>query len=100
MQIKSISLSSCDQTMKGGSDSWWEKDEEIKDNDVVVGVDVDNVAANVVERENGVSGVSPIMVKPGKRFPVKVKDLLATGILEGLKVRYVKGQKVYCFELF
>ena len=85
-----------------------EKDEEIKDNDVVVGVDVDNVVANVVERENGVSGVSPIMVTPtpmklgksGKRFPVKLKDLLATGILEGLKVRYVKGQKVYCFELF
>ena len=54
MQIKSISLSSCDQTMEGGS---------------------------------------------GKRFPVKLKDLLATGILEGLKVRYVKGHKVYCFEL-
>ncbi|XP_039686665.1 uncharacterized protein [Medicago truncatula] len=29
----------------------------------------------------------------GKRFPAKLKDLLATGILEGLKVRYVKGQK-------
>jgi hypothetical protein len=25
MQIKSISLSSCDQTMEGGSGSWWEK---------------------------------------------------------------------------
>lgn len=48
MQIKSISLSSSDQTMKRGS---------------------------------------------GKRFPVKLKDLLATGILERLKVRYVKGQK-------
>jgi hypothetical protein len=84
-----------------------EKDEEIKDNDVVVGVDVDNVVANVVDRENGVSGVSPATVTPtpmklgksGKRFPVKLKDLLATGILEGLKVRYVKGQKVYCFEI-
>jgi len=55
----------------------------------------------------GGSGVSPIMVtptpmnlgKPSKRFPVKLKDLLATGILEGLKVRYVKGHKVYCFEI-
>ncbi|KEH38894.1 RING/FYVE/PHD zinc finger protein [Medicago truncatula] len=72
-----------------------EKDEEIKDNAVVVDVD------NVVESENGVSEVSPVMVTPtpmkfgksGKRFPVKLKDLLATGILDGLKVRYVKGQK-------
>ncbi|KEH38504.1 hypothetical protein MtrunA17_Chr2g0314241 [Medicago truncatula] len=59
-----------------------------------------NSLANVVERENGVSRVSLIMVtpmklgKPGKRFSVKLKDFLATGIMEGLKVRYVKGQKV------
>jgi hypothetical protein len=33
--------------------------------------------------------------KPGlKRFPVKLKDFVATGILEGLKVRNIKGQKV------
>ncbi|WJX81879.1 hypothetical protein P8452_64709 [Trifolium repens] len=29
-----------------------------------------------------------------KRFPVKLKDFVATGILEGLKVRNIKGQKV------
>jgi hypothetical protein len=67
-----------------------------------------NSLANVVENENGVSRVSLIMGTPtpmklgklGKRFPIKLKDLLDNGIMEGLKVRYVKGQKVYCFELF
>jgi len=81
--------------MEGGSSSWWEN----KINSTTISGD-DAVV-------NGVSGVLPIMVTPtpmklgkaGKRFPVKLKDLLATGILEGLNVRYVKGHKVYCFEL-
>ncbi|KAJ7947899.1 putative Acyl-CoA N-acyltransferase with RING/FYVE/PHD-type zinc finger domain [Quillaja saponaria] len=29
-----------------------------------------------------------------KKFPTKLKDLLATGILEGLRVKYVRGLKV------
>ncbi|CAL5200687.1 unnamed protein product [Lathyrus oleraceus] len=73
-----------------------EKDEEVKvlDN-VVVGIDDDGVEK---EKTEGL----PIMVTPTprklyksstKRFPIKLKDLLATGILEGLKVKYMKGQK-------
>ncbi|XP_045803126.1 uncharacterized protein LOC123896792 [Trifolium pratense] len=70
-----------------------QKDEETKDNNVVGIVD------NVVNRE---TDVLPVMSTPTpmklsksglKKFPVKLKDFLATGILEGLKVRYVKGQK-------
>ena len=38
------------------------------------------------------------MTKPKKvstkRFPAKLKDLLETGILEGLRVRYIRGSKV------
>jgi len=30
-----------------------------------------------------------------RKFPTKLKDLLATGILDGLTVRYMKGSKVY-----
>ncbi|XP_022944249.1 uncharacterized protein LOC111448757 [Cucurbita moschata] len=29
-----------------------------------------------------------------KRFPAKLKDLLETGILEGLRVRYIRGSKI------
>jgi hypothetical protein len=68
-----------------------QKDEENKDN--VVGMD-----DNVVRRETDVvATLTPMKLsKSGlmKRFPVKLKDLLATGILEGLKVKYIKGQKV------
>jgi hypothetical protein len=67
-----------------------QKDEENKDN--VVGMD-----DNVVRRETDVVATpTPMKLsKSGlKRFPVKLKDLLATGILEGLKVKYIKGQKV------
>ncbi|WJX73596.1 hypothetical protein P8452_57359 [Trifolium repens] len=67
-----------------------QKDEENKDN--VVGMD-----DNVVRRETDVvATLTPMKLsKSGlmKRFPVKLKDLLATGILEGLKVKYIKGQK-------
>jgi hypothetical protein len=66
-----------------------------------------NSLANLVERENGVFEVSLIVTptamklgNPGKRFSVKLKDIMATRIMEGLKVRYVKGHKVYCFKLF
>ncbi|KAL5081837.1 hypothetical protein RYX36_010258 [Vicia faba] len=73
-----------------------EKDEETKVlDDNVVGIEDD-----LVEREK--TEVLPVMATPTprklckssvKRFPIKLKDLLATGILEGLKVKYVKGQK-------
>ncbi|XP_058779758.1 uncharacterized protein LOC131653585 [Vicia villosa] len=72
-----------------------EKDEETKvlDN---VDVGIDDVDVEKEETE-----VLPIMATPtprklnksSKRFPIKLKDLLATGILDGLKVKYIKGQK-------
>ncbi|CAK8535317.1 unnamed protein product [Lathyrus sativus] len=75
-----------------------EKDEEIKVLDNVdVGIDDDD---DDVEKEK--TEVLPVMVNATpkklykssmKRFPIKLKDLLATGILEGLKVKYIKGQK-------
>ena len=70
------------------------KDEETQVLDNVVGVN-DNVI-----RGNEVSSLmtTPIPKKLSKssmkRFPIKLKDLLATGILEGLPVKYVRGLKV------
>lgn len=77
-----------------------EKEEETKVlDDIVVGIDDD------VEKEE--TEVLPVMAtlmprklnKSSKRFPIKLKDLLATGILDGLKVKYIKGQKVL-FDFF
>lgn len=35
-----------------------------------------------------------------KKFPKKLKELLETGLLEGLSVRYIRGTKVYSFTKF
>lgn len=39
-------------------------------------------------------GKTKLKKMSAKKFPAKLKDLLETGILEGLRVRYIRGSKV------
>lgn len=39
-------------------------------------------------------GKTKLRKMSAKKFPAKLKDLLETGILEGLRVRYIRGSKV------
>ncbi|XP_052109267.1 uncharacterized protein LOC127744202 [Arachis duranensis] len=69
---------------------------------VVIGVgaaddNVQNETEVVTETDASPQFTTPTPAKGSrrgmKRFPTKLKDLLATGILEGLQVKYVRGLK-------
>lgn len=81
-----------------------QKDDETKmlsngERDNVVGVDVNVEKENVGTPFLGTPTPMKLTKSALKRFPVKLKDLLATGILEGLPVKYIRGLKVL-FEWF
>ncbi|KAG2371457.1 Protein CHROMATIN REMODELING 4 [Vigna angularis] len=74
-----------------------EKPEEANDEKNVGAVGVDDVIKRESETEASVLMTTPISGRFSnsrlRKFPSKLKDLLATGILDGLTVRYMKGSK-------
>jgi len=76
-----------------------EKPEAANDEKNVGAVGLDDVIKRESETEASVLMTTPISGRFSnsrlRKFPTKLKDLLATGILDGLTVRYMKGSKVY-----
>ncbi|TKY48584.1 Increased DNA methylation 1 [Spatholobus suberectus] len=73
------------------------KSEETNEGEHVSAVGIDDGVKRETETEASLLMTSPASVNISntrlKKFPTKLKDLLATGILEGLPVRYRKGTK-------
>jgi len=76
-----------------------EKPEETNDEKHVGAVGLDDAIKRESETEASVLMTTPSSGRFSnsrlRKFPTKLKDLLATGILDGLTVRYMKGSKVY-----
>lgn len=83
------------------------KSEETNDGDNASGIAVGVVDDKGVPKRE--TEASPLMTLPtptpmktsrssSKRFPSKLKDLLATGILEGLPVKYLRGRLKVLFD--
>ena len=49
--------------------------------------------------ENVLPTTSKLEIKMSKTTPTKLKELLETGLLQGLRVRYIRGSRVIFIEL-